>query len=67
MSDAAKQAILGSTEGNAHRCFSNAQAIVTAYAGSANANPERIPKLFAELVELFATGERPMPQTRVQG
>lgn len=66
MSDAAKQVILEAA-GNAFGKLDRAQAITAAYAGSANANPAYIPKLFAELVELFTTGERPMPQTRVQG
>ena len=66
MSDAAKQVILEAA-GNASGKLDRAQAITVAYAGSANASPDRIPKLFADLVELFTVGEAPKNPTRVQG
>lgn len=63
-----KDTITKGFEGNPNRIVNAAHAIVLAYAGSANANPERIPKLFADLVELLITGENPKPGTaKAQG
>lgn len=69
MSEDSKRIISGAFEGNAHRCLTNAQAIVVAYAGSANADPSKIPVLFSSLCHLFATGELPphaAPKTQGQ-
>lgn len=61
MSEEAKNAIIESIGKNKVLACDRAHAISLAYAGSGNANPTSIPKLYADLVHLFSTGEQPAP------